>query len=343
MASVIPNRHIEHALELIVSSEMGETASAQQAGEKLAKWRMSKPEHELAYHEAMRQWQLIGNITPELREQFTEPSPVVEKKSNPLNILAITTLLICGGILAKTGVWYWHQPIFEQSIHTNIAQIQQVDLPDGTHLDINAHSDLSVRLYRQKREVTLNNGEVRFAVSHNANAPFDVHTREGDVQVVGTVFTVADRGRSVNVTVEEGHVRFQSKLASNTEVSKPGEINSSAVAKEAMPYLVDLYADEYLVVRNGQHGTKTYVNAADAAAWRDGWLVFNNVPLEDAIPEINAYRRSPIVLGSYKTSQLRLTGRFLANDNQQLDKALPKILPVQIKGSADGTTLVTAR
>ena len=340
MASVIPNKYIERALELIVSAEVDEIATAQHAREKLAKWRMSKPEHELAYHEAIRQWQLIANIAPELRQQFTEPGPVAEKKSNPRNILVITSFLIFGGLLAKTGVWYWHQPIFEQSIHTNIAQIQQLDLPDGTHLDINAHSDLHVRLYRQKREVTLNSGEVHFTVSHNTDAPFHVHTREGDVKVVGTVFTVADRGKSVNVTVEKGHVRFQSQFSSK---SKLVEGNKGASANEAIPDLVDLYADEYLVVRNGQHGAKTRVDAVDAAAWRDGWLVFNNTVLEEAIPEINAYRHSPIVLGSYKTSQLRITGRFLANDSPQLDKALPKILPVQIKSAGDGMTLVTAR
>ena len=338
MASVISSKHIEHALALIVSAEVDESATAEQARKKLATWRMSKPEHELAYHEAIRQWQFIGQITPELKEQFKEPLPAAQKKTNSRNIFAITTLLICGGILAKAGLWYWHQPIFEQSIRTEIAQIQQVDLPDGTHLDINARTDLHIRLYRQKREVTLNSGEVRFAVSHNADVPFDVHTREGDVNVVGTVFTVADRGRSVNVSVEEGHVRFQTRLAGNGGASK-----KNADAKQAIPALVDLYAEEYLTVRNGQHGSKTRINTADVAAWRDGWLVFNNAPLEDAIPEINAYRRSPIVLGNYKTSQLRLTGRFLANDSQQLDKALPKILPVQVKRSVDGSTLVTSR
>lgn len=299
---------------------------------------MSKPEHELAYHEAMRQWQLIANITPQLREQLKEPGAVARKKGASRHVLAVTTLLICGGILAKAGMWYWHQPIFEQNIHTDIAQLQQLALPDGTQLEINARSDLQVRLYRNKREVTLNSGEVRFAVSHQADAPFEVRTREGDVHVVGTLFSVADRGRSVNVTVEQGHVRFQSRLAGDM-----GTNNPDTAVKQAIPVLLDLYAGDYLAMRNGQHDPITRIDTADAAAWRDGWLVFNNVRLEDAIPQINAYRRSPLVLGNYKTSQLRFTGRFLANDSQQLEKALPKILPVYIRHSANGNTLVLAR
>jgi len=134
-------------------------------------------------------------------------------------------------------------------------------------------------------------------------------------------------------------VRFQSKLPSNKAENKP----VGGVEKEPPSDLVDLYANDYLVIRNGQHDAKTRVDASDSAAWRDGWLVFNNAVLEDAILEINAYRHSPIVLSSYKTTQLRITGRFLANDSLQLDKALPKILPVQIKSYGDGMTLVTAR
>ena len=337
MASILSNKHIEYALELIVSIEIDGSSAAQHTRDKLAKWRMSKPEHELAYHEAIRQWQLIGNIAPELKEQFHEPGLVTEKKRSSRNLLALGSLLICGGLLAKAGIWYWHQPIFEQNIHTNVAQRQTVDLPDGTHLDINAHSNLHIRLYRQKREVTLNSGEVHFTVSHNADSPFAVHTREGDVKVVGTIFTVADRGKSVKVTVEQGHVQFQGMRPATAENTHPTTTNIMA------PDVVDLYANEYVIIRDHQHGAKTHIDTTDIAAWRDGWLVFNNTALEDAIPEINAYRDSPIMLGNYKTSRLRLTGRFLANDSQQLEKALPKILHVKVKNLANGITVVTGR
>lgn len=79
------------------------------------------------------------------------------------------------------------------------------------------------------------------------------------------------------------------------------------------------------------------------AEWRDGWLVFDNEPLADALLAINPYRKKPIRLADAKAGLLRLTGRFRADDSKSLLAALPKILPIAVAEQSDGSIEIRQR
>ncbi len=88
------------------------------------------------------------------------------------------------------------------------------------------------------------------------------------------------------------------------------------------------------------------VRATDTAAlsaWRDGWLVFENARLEDALPSVNAYRTRPISTGDRRVASLRLSGRFRARDSAGLLAVLPTILPVYAMTRGDGSVELQAR
>ena len=174
---------------------------------------------------------------------------------------------------------------------------------------------------RGQRVVELISGEARFDVASDAARPFRVKTRVGMVEVIGTAFVISDRGETVTVDVERGRVRFTSA----TDLS------------------VQLAGGEHIAVRNGISGPVENTGAREIAPWRDGWLAFDNERLADALPAINAFRAVPIVLADAHAGQLRLTGRFRANDTRTLLAALPKILPVDIVDHADGTAAIRSR
>ncbi len=80
---------------------------------------------------------------------------------------------------------------------------------------------------------------------------------------------------------------------------------------------------------------------ADAAAitgWRDGWLLFDDVPLGRAVAEINRYRRVPIRLSS-DVSNWRISGSFRTNQSASFLDAVATSLPATTVRSGDAPTI----
>lgn len=321
-SSLTPSKAlIEHALSLIAAAEIEGPAQAPRLREELAKWCAASVAHASAYEHALRQWQMLSDVAPVLRTRFTEPAPLPvrkRRKSRTHSTLAVVACVLCfTGLLG----WYIKQPVLDQAVQTGVAQLVKVALPDGSSIDVNAKSTLRITFYRGQRVVELISGEARFDVASDAARPFRVKTRVGMVEVIGTAFVIADRGEPVTVDVERGRVRFTSA----TDLS------------------VQLAGGEHIVVRNGISGPVENTGAREIAPWRDGWLAFDNERLADALLAINAFRAMPIVLADARAGQLRLTGRFRANDTRTLLAALPKILPVDIVDHADGTIAIRSR
>ena len=340
-------RLIEHALRLITKAEVEGPEAAERARQTLAQWRTTSPDHEDAAIEAMRRWQTLAGMAADLRQHFGDaPPPTAAPRAGRRSVLrSMATMGGGAALLASTGVsWYlWnqHQPVFMQAYRTGTARTQAALLPDarteampgaspdspaGTRIDLNAQTALQVTLYRHKRVVVLERGDARFEVAADTDRPFTVHTRAGIVTVVGTAFTVSDRGGPVSVSVEHGHVRWQRVVAESTDARPLGEP------------VVNLYAGQVLTSRQGRLDTVRRADTSQAGAWREGWLVFDNTRLDDALPLINAYRVHPVSTSDPRLAALPLTGRFRTTDTDALLRALPDILPLQVLTTRDGQT-----
>lgn len=318
-------RLIQHGLKLIAQAEVETPEAAMRSSQALARWRALSPDNEAAAVEAQRRWQVLGGMGAELRERFDTPADAPVQRQRRQALRSLTAIAGCAVLAGSAGAWYWRQPIFSQACGTATAQLRTVALPDqagdGSRIDLNAQTDLQVRLYRHQRVVTLVRGEARFEVAPDATRPFIVETRVGTITVLGTAFTVQDRGGPVSIHVEHGHVRFQPD-------------DTAAGAHQAA---IELRAGQALTLRHGLPGpVRSAMDTGQASAWREGWLVFDNVRLDEALPAINAHRQQPIVAGDARVAALPLTGRFKASDPTSLLQALPAILPVRPVRLADG-------
>ncbi|RIX80244.1 FecR family protein [Acidovorax cavernicola] len=340
-AAVVPReRLIERALALIVEDEIAPPSpAANNARLALDQWRTRSPEHAAAVREARERWNALGGMADDLRAHFDEPTPAAAPRGPSRRKLLLSVAGLLGaGVVAGRGVqWYWQQPVFQASYRTPNAQMLKVMLADaastsdrgaGSRLDLAPQSAVDVTLYRRRRVVDMARGEVRFEVAPDAGRPFVVRTREALIEVVGTAFTVRDRGGPITVGVEHGHVRVQVLGRAGTERS--GEI-------------VDLRAGEMLEVRDGHADPVRHADTAALSAWRDGWLVFDNTPLGDALAAVNSYRNAPIVGADDRIDAMRLSGRFRTNDSAGLLDALPTILPLVAIARPDGSVRLQAR
>ncbi len=329
---------VEHALALIVQSEIAPDPMADQARLTLGEWRQKSARHDAAAREARLRWNLLGGMSGGLREQFQESALLADRTSRATRtaqrrklLLSFAGLLGTGALAGRGAYWYWQQPIHTAAYATRNAQMLKVTLADGkapnegSRIELAPRSALSVALYRQRRSVSMSEGEVRFEVASDAGRPFEVLTREARIEVVGTVFTVRDRGGPVTVGVEHGHVRVR---------VLGGPVPGPAAP---LPPTFDLRPGQILDIRSGRAEAVRHADAAALSAWREGWLVFENMPLAEALATVNAYRSQPIEAADARVAALRLTGRFRANDSAGLLAVLPTILPLKVRAQADGS------
>lgn len=195
---------------------------------------------------------------------------------------------------------------FRATYSTPIGQQQQIDLPDGSVLQLNTRSVLQVVYTKDTRAVHLLQGEAFFTVASMPERPFVVWIGDSSVTAVGTAFAVHREDSKVfEVSVTEGVVR----------IDPVGSIEDKSDASV-----------KPVIAAAGQQARITPSGAAAAdsvllekkLSWRDGMLNFANDPLEDVIAEVARYTQVEIVISDAKIRQMKIGGYFPLGDTDRL-------------------------
>src|SRR6185437_12405544 len=81
------------------------------------------------------------------------------------------------------------------------------------------------------------------------------------------------------------------------------------------------------------------VDLSKTDAWRDGEMVFDDVPLSVAVAEVNRYGGPTVVLADPGLASLRISGTFHTNRPEVFVEGVTAALPVRLKES-DSSKLV---
>ncbi len=146
----------------------------------------------------------------------------------------------------------------------------EVQLPDGTHVWLNAASSLRfpTAFTGINREVELT-GEAFFEVAKNKSIPFVVNVQHNKVTVLGTHFNInaySDE-KSINTTLLEGSVKFNAGL--QEKLLKPGQQSVFTPATAAL--------------------TVKPVDINQVIAWKNGFFEFDNTDLATIMRQISRW------------------------------------------------------
>ncbi|MBI9060687.1 MAG: FecR domain-containing protein [Marinilabiliaceae bacterium] len=182
------------------------------------------------------------------------------------------------------------------TIETLPGQSSKATLPDGTVVWLNSESKLEYSTQfgiGNVRDVKLL-GEAFFDVTKDSVKPFQVLTREVTVKVLGTSFNVeAYDGENVATTLVEGKVELDNQAGIKLADLKPGhQAIYSSIDKKVELQEVD---------------TEYY------ASWKDGYVTFSNVRLEEIAPKLERFYNVDIEFGSERSKNLRINGRAMRN------------------------------
>ncbi len=232
----------------------------------------------------------------------TQAAPVRPLYARLYRVAAAVVLLLT----ALGATWYLaFRPV---TYATAYGQKQTVTLPDGSRVTLNAHSRLEAsRRWAgdQTREVWLE-GEAFFAVTEKA-APdgpvkFVVHTRDLDVEVLGTAFNVKQRSQRTTVTLESGSIQLRPR---DTRLGglrmRPGEQVDFGGGR-LVPHRVP--------------------DPARFSTWKQGQLVLDGKTLADVAKVIEETYGRKVVFREAGLAQLKLSGTYPLNDMDMLLRAL---------------------
>ena len=205
---------------------------------------------------------------------------------------AAVSIIACG-LAAFLG----YQHFSESEYSTGTGEQRTVTLADGTHIELNARTRLSVRFTDQRRDVELLEGQAMFTVAKDPRRPFLVHSRDLTVRVVGTAFDVDTKGTTTTVTVVDGRVA----------VSSVGTASSA-------PLLVDAGEQVIAPAHVNKRLRAAHANISAATAWTHGELVFEGSRLADVIEEFNRHNARQIVLADPALGDMQISGVYASTD-----------------------------
>jgi transmembrane sensor len=257
------------------------------------RWRRQSPAHDAAFAEATRLWQDFGAAGRALLAQEGTPAW-------PSPPMALSRRAMLGGAaaMAAAAAAYAvvHPPLdlwpsldeLRADYRTATGEQRGVTLADDVSVRMNTQTAIAVPTPAGDQDrVTLIAGEASFVMPPQSTRALAVVAEAGVTVANRARFDIRNIGRSVCVTCFEGDVQ---------------------VMHGARSILVGV--DRQLRYDRETVGEAVAINPTDAAAWRDGVLIFRDTPLSDVVAEFNRYRPGKIMLVKAGLAQKSVNGRF---------------------------------
>jgi transmembrane sensor len=290
-------------------------------------WLTAEPAHAQAYDAVLAFDQRLN-----LDAQLAERQPVgasTTAKVIPLRAsrrawmwtagAAIAAAFVAGAVLLpNSGLMGAHETTYV----TGVGERRTIALEDGTRVEMNAASRMTVRFERHARRVDLGDAQAFFDVTKDSARPFLIQAGDTHVRVVGTQFDVRHRDGRVAVNVRRGLVEVRPNLSRDATAFRlhPGQGLSH---QEGL-------SDDARV------GT---VAVEEVAGWRQGRLIYRDRPLSEIVGDLNRLFPRQVKLADERAAQMRLSGVLIVDEQSAMVDRLSQLLPVRTTTSKDGIVI----
>ena len=177
------------------------------------------------------------------------------------------------------------------SFQTSVGALTSVPMPDGSKVTLNTDSQVRIAVTEHERRINLGRGEAFFEVAKDPARPFVVVAGRCRVVAIGTQFSVWREADEVRVAVTEGRVRVE-----RSDGAPPTEVAAGSIAHAG---------DAGVLVEHRRAG-----EVEETLGWRRGYLFFHDLPLSEAVAELNRYNQNQIVIDSPAIAGIRISGSF---------------------------------
>ncbi|MFD0914216.1 FecR family protein [Methylophilus luteus] len=296
---------------------------------KFEQWLMANQAHQQAYADVSAVWESFDS-TPELeklagiveQDQFFEKAERTQRVRKYITVAMVAAVIGLGGML---GIQTWRaQPTMQMVAQAEVGQVKSHRLDDGTLLTMNTGAEIEVTYYRDRRLVTLKQGEAIFEVARDENRPFIIDSGNAQVTVLGTRFAVNRMKKLVRVSVDHGTVK----------------VEQQDVDHNINPHAVILHDGEVAEVKtDSTQPARSYRHALDAFAFEKGVVVFEEADLDEIAETLSRYRKLPLLAEQPVSSKVHISSMLKANSIETFINQLPEMAPVRIVPTDKATVI----
>lgn len=293
-------------------------------------WLMASAAHQQAYADVSNVWSSFDS-TPALekladiadQEAFFQQTARSKKIKNAI-AGTLAAMAIGGGGWLAFNTWQ-AQPVMQLATQAAVGEVKSQRLQDGTLMTMNTGTEIAVTYYRDKRLVTLKQGEAIFEVARDEQRPFIIDSGKAKITVLGTRFAVNKLHKLVRVSVDHGTVKVESQQTSH--------------ANQQGGQLI-LHDGEVAEVK--QIATRSHHQAADAFAFEKGMVIFEEADLDEIAETLSRYRKQPLVAEPSVAGNIHLSSMLKTTAIETFIQQMPEMAPVRIVPTAQATLIKSA-
>lgn len=202
-----------------------------------------------------------------------------------------------------------------------ISSTSNIDLPDGSRIELVAQARASTSFRSDARIVTLHGGEAFFSVAKDPTRPFTVVAGNVRVTAIGTSFTVSKENGRVSVKVVEGVVAIEREGEKGTTRLAANEM-ASFNARAIVAPVANALPNEGL----------------KPAVGKPQMLAFEARPLSEAVHQFNTASVGNKIRVDPALKTMPITGLFSLSDPEGFAEAVA--LSLDAKVSREGGEII---
>ncbi|MDO9048402.1 MAG: FecR family protein [Methylobacter sp.] len=284
-------------------------------------WLAQSEAHRIAHQEVAAFWEGLSQIEPLAAPQLAAARAYLRKTRQSRRTLTKKRLAGVLSLILITGFsplwWSWLSTDIYRTAKSESTSIQ---LSDGSRIDLNTDTELSVQYTWTTRSVKLERGEALFSIVHNPEQPFEVIAAGGRIQDIGTRFNIYRQADRVSVTVLEGEVSVAASQSSTVQNLIPGQqISYDSTGQTSLVSPVDIDA---------------------VTAWQKGQLVFKGRPLSIVLEQLGRYHDTLLQVPDSRLQSLKVSGVFPTNNLSLALNTIAGALPIKVTQTATNTFVI---
>ncbi|NQZ24053.1 MAG: FecR domain-containing protein [Colwellia sp.] len=229
-------------------------------------------------------------------------------------------------------------PVVYQQFSTKLGEQASFSLPDGSMVQLNTNSLLTISFSDSHRQLNLIKGEALFDVAKDKSRPFSVSSGQQSFTALGTIFNVQkNENNSLELIVTEGRV-----LIADSNESLP-----TLTRKIAYSTLQDnnniIVAGEKAVIFNKIQLPRSEISPealSHELAWQKGMLIFDGESLREALDEISRYTDLRFTIEDQQLANIKVAGYFKAGDVKSLLDSLTYNFDLNYKEIGNNTIVI---
>ena len=278
-------------------------------------WLEADPAHLAAYEAAELADHDAGALSPEPARPAWAPAPAALPVQRPRRRMFLGVAVAAG--IALFGTWFSIDSGSAYSIETAPGEVRTIALEDGSRIEVNGGSRLSLDRDRP-RYASLERGEALFHVVHDAARPFEVEAGGSTLRDLGTVFNVVRSDGALEVAVSEGAVLFEP--AGEKKTLKPGMALSKVAGRPAQVASIETDA---------------------VGAWREGRLVYSAASVSQVAADLSRNLGVTVTAGDNAATRPFSGVIMLDGSDEEVLGRAAALLGLRLERSGEGWALKT--